>query len=79
MKLVSLRTAGEASLLSSTIFLSGGIIGTAHHLYFSGTPTVVLAFGSVFSALEVVPLLFVGYEAWHNIRLARSTPWRHRC
>jgi nitric oxide reductase subunit B len=75
LKLVSLRTAGEASVLSSTIFLSGGIIGTAHHLYFSGTPTVVLALGSVFSALEVVPLLFVGYEAWHNIELSRRTSW----
>ena len=75
LKLVSLRTAGEASVLSSTIFLSGGIIGTLHHLYFSGTPTVVLALGAVFSALEVVPLLFVGYEAWHNIRLSRATAW----
>ena len=75
LKLVSLRTAGEASVLSSTIFLSGGIIGTLHHLYFSGTPTLVLALGSVFSALEVVPLLFVGYEAWHNIRLSKATAW----
>jgi nitric oxide reductase subunit B len=75
LKLVSLRTAGEASVLSSTIFLSGGIIGTAHHLYFSGTPTVVLALGSVFSALEVVPLLFVGHEAWQNIQLSRRTAW----
>jgi len=75
LKLVSLRTAGEASVLSSTIFLSGGIIGTLHHLYFSGTPTIVLALGAVFSALEVVPLLFVGYEAWHNIQLSRATSW----
>ena len=42
---------------STTIFLSGGIIGTLHHLYFSGTPTVGLALGAVFSALEVVPLV----------------------
>jgi len=75
LKLVSLRTAGQASVLSSTIFLSGGIIGTLHHLYFSGTPTVVLTLGAVFSALEVVPLLFVGYEAWHNIRLSKATAW----
>ena len=78
LKLITLRTAGEASLLSATIFLSGGIIGTAHHLYFSGTPTVVLALGSVFSALEVVPLVFVGYEAWHNIQLSRRTTWVRR-
>ena len=78
LKLVSLRTAGEATVLASTIFLAGGIIGTLHHLYFSGTPTFVLALGSVFSALEVVPLLFVGFEAWENLQLSRAKPWvRH--
>jgi nitric oxide reductase subunit B len=75
LRLVTTRTAAEASVLSATIFLSGGIIGTAHHLYFSGTPTLVLALGSVFSALEVVPLLFVGFEAWENLRLSKSREW----
>jgi nitric oxide reductase subunit B len=75
LKLVSLRTSGQATLFASTIYLSGGIIGTLHHLYFSGTPMVVLALGSVFSALEVVPLVFVGYEAWGNIRLSKSKDW----
>ena len=75
LKLVAMRTAAQASVLSATIFLSGGIIGTLHHLYFTGTPTVVIALGSVFSALEVVPLLFVGFEAWENLRLSRSRPW----
>jgi nitric oxide reductase subunit B len=73
--LVHLPTAGRAVVLSATIFLSGGIIGTLHHLYFSGTPTFVLALGSVFSALEVVPLLFVGFEAWENLALARGGYW----
>jgi len=75
LKLVGTRTAAEASVLSATIFLSGGIIGTLHHLYFSGTPTVVIALGSVFSALEVVPLLFVGFEAWENLKLSARRPW----
>ncbi len=75
LKLLSLKTAGQATVLSATIFLSGGIIGTLHHLYFSGTPTIVLALGAVFSALEVVPLVFVGYEAWENIKLSGATPW----
>ena len=75
LKLVSLKTTGEATLLASTIFLSGGIIGTLHHLYFSGTPTIVLALGSVFSALEDVPLMFVGYEAWENLRLSKAKEW----
>ena len=75
LRLVSLKTAGAATVLAATIFLSGGIIGTLHHLYFSGTPTFVLALGAVFSALEVVPLLFVGFEAWHNLKLTRARPW----
>ncbi len=73
--LVRLPTASRSVLLSATIFLSGGIIGTLHHLYFSGTPTAVLALGAVFSALEVVPLMFVGFEAWENLRLSRGASW----
>jgi nitric oxide reductase subunit B len=75
MKLVDVRSAGRAALLSASIFLSGGIVGTLHHLYFSGTPTFVLALGSVFSALEVVPLMLIGYDAWENFRQARSQSW----
>ncbi len=50
-------------LFSTVIFLSGGIIGTFHHLYFAGTPTWCSALGAVFSALEVVPLVLIGFEA----------------
>ena len=67
--------AAAAALLSATIFLSGGIIGTCHHLYFSGTPTVALAWGSVFSALEVVPLVLLGFDAMEDLRRSRLTPW----
>ena len=42
---------------------------------FAGTPTVAIAFGAVFSALEIVPLVFVGYEALENIRHSRARPW----
>jgi nitric oxide reductase subunit B len=73
--LVRYRVAAGATLLAATIFLAGGVIGTLHHLYFSGTPTPALSFGAVFSALEVVPLLFIGYDAWENWRHTRSTPW----
>lgn len=75
MNLISIKTAGQATVLSSTIFLSGGIIGTLHHLYFAGTPVYVLALGSVFSALEVVPLMFVGYEAVENYKLSKTKDW----
>ena len=78
LKLVRPSTAGTAVLLSSTIYLAGGIIGTLHHLYFSGTPTPVLALGAVFSALEVVPLVLAGYEAWENLKLSRAATWAAR-
>lgn len=70
--------AASAALLSATIFLSGGIIGTCHHLYFSGTPTLALAWGSVFSALEVVPLVLVGFDAMEDLRRSRATKWVQR-
>ncbi|MDE3199124.1 MAG: cbb3-type cytochrome c oxidase subunit I, partial [Acidobacteriota bacterium] len=70
--------AAKAALLSATIFLAGGIIGTCHHLYFSGTPTVALAFGSVFSALEVVPLTMVAYSAIDDLRRGQLTAWARR-
>lgn len=70
--------AAAAALLSATIFLAGGIIGTCHHLYFSGTPTVALAWGSVFSALEVVPLVLVGFDATEDLRRSKTSPWVSR-
>jgi nitric oxide reductase subunit B len=73
--LVRHASAGRASVLAASIFLAGGVIGTLHHLYFTGTPTVALALGSVFSALEVVPLMFLGYDAWENWRHTRATAW----
>jgi nitric oxide reductase subunit B len=75
LNLVTPRLAAEASLLSATIYLAGGIIGTLHHLYFAGTPTVALAWGSVFSALEVVPLVLVAYPALEDLRMSKATDW----
>jgi nitric oxide reductase subunit B len=67
--------AAEASILSGAVYLSGGIIGMLHHVYFAGTPTVALAFGASFSALEIVPLTIVGFDAWENIRRSHLRPW----
>ena len=78
LNLIKPATAAAAALLSATIFLSGGIIGTCHHLYFSGTPTVALAWGSVFSALEVVPLVLVAFDATEDLRRSNTSPWVQR-
>lgn len=75
MGLLRAAAATGAVLFSTITFLSGGIIGTFHHLYFTGTPTSVLALGASFSALEIVPLVLIGFEAYHNLRLSRSAEW----
>ena len=75
LKLIRPEFAAKAALLSATIFLAGGIIGTCHHLYFSGTPTIALIWGSVFSALEVVPLTLVAYSALDDLRRGQLTSW----
>ena len=73
--LVSKPMATAASLASASLFMLGGIPGTFHHLYFAGTTTPVMAVGASFSALEVVPLIVLGHEAWENWRLKTRAPW----
>lgn len=75
MKLLNERSATLNVLFATIIFLSGGILGTFHHLYFSGTPKAIMALGASFSALEVVPLVLIGYEAYHNYRLSGKKGW----
>ena len=73
--LVSKPMATAASLASASLFMLGGIPGTFHHLYFAGTTTPVMAVGASFSALEVVPLIVLGHEAWENWRLKSRAAW----
>ncbi len=73
--LIKPSSATKASLFSTSIFLLGGIPGTFHHLYFSGTPISISAVGACFSALEVVPLVLVGFEAFHTYRMQHVTSW----
>ncbi|MGD2083411.1 MAG: nitric-oxide reductase large subunit, partial [Chromatiales bacterium] len=73
--LVRQTLAGTAVLFETLIFLSGGILGTLHHLYFAGTTTSVIAVGAVFSALEVVPLALIGFEAYQTYRLSTRQTW----
>ncbi|OSI10529.1 nitric-oxide reductase large subunit [Neisseria canis] len=76
--LVSRQSATVASLLSASLFMIGGVPGTFHHLYFSGTTTPVMAVGASFSALEVVPLILLGKEAYEHWSFQHATPWMQR-
>jgi nitric oxide reductase subunit B len=73
--LIRVKLATAAALFATNVFLAGGIIGTFHHLYFTGTPTAVMALGATFSALEVVPLVLLGFEVYHNLEISRATAW----
>ena len=78
------RVALTVVFLDILLYSLGGVIGTMHHLYFSGEPAEHMALGAVFSAAEVIPLTFLTVEAWSFLQLGarqegRSvTPFPHR-
>ena len=76
--LVRPLSAARAAIFSTCIFLVAGIPGTFHHLYFSGTPVSIMAIGSSFSALEVVPLVLIGKEAFETLHMEGRVSWMRR-
>lgn len=75
MGLLRVSVATTMTLLATIIFLGGGVLGTFHHLYWSGTPLSVMAVGASFSALEVVPLMVIGFEAYSHRKLEHQADW----
>lgn len=63
------RIALGVIFLDIILYSAGGVIGTMHHLYFSGTPAEHMALGAFFSAAEVIPLTFLTVEAWAFLQL----------
>jgi nitric oxide reductase subunit B len=78
------RVALLVIFLDIILYSVGGVIGTMHHLYFSGAPAENMALGAVFSALEVMPLTFLTVEAWSFLQLGArqesksAAPFPHR-
>lgn len=81
---VAERTALRLIYLEIILYSVGGVVGTMHHLYFSGTPAEHMALGAFFSAAEVIPLTFLTVEAWTFLRLGLAqgeharAPFPHR-
>jgi nitric oxide reductase subunit B len=71
---VHAKTATRLIYLDVILYSVGGVVGTMHHLYFSGAPAVHMSFGAFFSAMEVVPLVLLTYEAWRFMRLGGAGP-----
>jgi nitric oxide reductase subunit B len=78
------RVALRVIYLDIILYSVGGMLGTMHHLYFSGEPVEHMALGAVFSAAEVIPLTFLTVEAWTFLRLGEQqgkkggAPFPHR-
>ncbi|HEY1808349.1 MAG TPA: cbb3-type cytochrome c oxidase subunit I [Acidobacteriaceae bacterium] len=63
------RTALRMIYLDVILYSAGGVVGTMHHVYFSGEPALHMALGAFFSAAEVIPLTFLTVEAWSFLQL----------
>jgi len=72
MGVVSTKTATRLIYLDAILYLSGGIIGTGHHWYFTGQGTLNMGLASCFSAMEVVPLTLLTLDAWDFIKLRKA-------
>ncbi len=73
LKMVTEKTAKRVIYLDAILFLGAGVIGTGHHWYWTGQPTYSMALSSVFSAMEVVPLILLTLDAAAFMRLTRGT------
>ena len=78
MGFVRRSTATASTLAAAAIFMLGGIPGTLHHLYFSGSTSASMAIGACFSALEVVPLVLLGREAYEHWSYQHLSDWAKR-
>jgi nitric oxide reductase subunit B len=70
--LVTAASTLRALYFQLTILLGSGIIGTGHHYYWIGAPEAWMALGSVFSAMEVVPLSLLMVEAYGQYKVIRD-------
>lgn len=77
------RMALAMIYLDVILYSAGGIVGTMHHVYFSGEPALHMALGAFFSEAEVIPLTFLTLEAWSFLQLGTvqgvrsKTPFPH--
>jgi nitric oxide reductase subunit B len=71
--LITARSTLRALYFQLIILLGSGIIGTGHHYYWIGAPEFWMALGSVFSALEVVPLSLLMVEAYGQYKIIRGS------
>jgi nitric oxide reductase subunit B len=68
MNLLSKRSAEKAVLFEALFVMGTGVIGVSHHYWWIGMPDLWVPIGSVFSTLELIPLVFILFEAINEYR-----------
>ncbi|MGN6057692.1 MAG: nitric-oxide reductase large subunit [Sphingomicrobium sp.] len=61
--LVSRKLAERSVYLELILIFMGGVLGTGHHLYWAGGPSMWVPLGTMFSFIEVLPLVLLILEA----------------
>ncbi|MBS0425640.1 MAG: cbb3-type cytochrome c oxidase subunit I [Proteobacteria bacterium] len=69
--LVSRLLAERAMLFETILIFLGGVIGTGHHWYWTGTPDMWVPLGSMFSFIEVLPLVLLIIDAIEHRQLIK--------
>jgi nitric oxide reductase subunit B len=70
--LVSRKLAERAVYFELILIFLGGVLGTGHHLYWAGGPSMWVPLGSMFSFIEVLPLVLLIIEAIQQHQLIRT-------
>jgi nitric oxide reductase subunit B len=70
--LVSRRLAERSVYLALILIFLGGVLGTGHHLYWAGEPGLWVPLGTMFSFIEVLPLVLLIIEAIQQHRLIKA-------
>lgn len=73
MGLVSKQVAARIVYLATILFLGSGLLGISHNFYWNAKPVETLALGSVFSTMQVIPLMLLTVEAWRFRNLPRES------
>ena len=71
MGLVNKNAAIRVIYLATLLFLGSGLLGISHNFYWNAKPVFTMALGSVFSTLQVVPLILLTLEAWRFSKLPK--------
>lgn len=70
--LASRRLVERTVYFEAILIFLGGVIGTGHHWYWTGTPDMWVPLGTMFSFIEVLPLTLLIIDAIEELQLIRK-------